>query len=823
MALDKRAVLAGLTVDAVLTHFAVAARAGATEVRMRRCPQCGVRSTPAVTINRATGRWKCHGHGHQGDLLDLIAGFAGLSISTAFPAVLALAAQIGATRPTAAAPPPPVSVPPAPPAAELAACWVRLPPVAGAAAGLLAARGLGGLGERPDVVRGTPAAALGATPWWTRATRLLQQPGLVVPTHAFADGTVINLTSRRVTPGTGPKVVALPGVPKTGAGGPRGAFGQWAAFAAQPRDVVLVEGVIDYLTAVVRFPTHLVLGAEGADLLAGVVRVISPAIAAAGRTLTLVPHRDAAGTAALAAALAAAAAAGLVRDRDLQVLDVAPHKDLNEAHVAEARLRADAAVARTPAAVAVAVVVARRPAPVVIERRDVAPLRLAERYVRVEVLDGAGRPTLLRHAGQWYRHTAGRYEVLEEPELDGELWRFLDHVRVRAPGEPGEPDRLTPLLVTHERVVGVRRALHTRDLLPRVTVAPPAWLRDDPGWSPLATLPCPNGIVHLGDGTLAPPTPALWATQRLAVPYEPHAPAPTAWLRFVDEVFASEAAAIAGLQELMGYLLTPDTRRHKLFLLVGPPRSGKGTIARVLRGLLGADQVAAPSLADLERPFGLATLLGKSLAIVGDARLGERRGAGELEARLLSLSGEDALDIARKYLPAVTVVPTARVLIISNQVPAFVDASGALAARFVVLRTRRSFVDREDLTLDARLRAELPGILQWAIAGWRRLRGAAGFATSAAVAADHQDLRGLASPVAQFVEAHLRVDPGGAAPVDAVFACWRRWCAATGHPWPGSVQALGRDLRALLGEVELSQRGSGSARVRVYRGLVLRA
>jgi hypothetical protein len=390
-ALDKRTVLAGLTVDAVLAHFAVAARVGATEVRTRRCPQCGVRSTPAVTINRTTGRWKCHGHGHQGDLLDLVAGFAGLSSATAFPAVLALAAQIGATAPAsvpAAAPP---MIAPAAPAAELAAAWARLPPVAGAAAALLAARGLAALGDRPALVRGTPTVVLGPTPWWRRVARLLQPSGLVVPTHAFADGTVINLTSRRVAPGTGPKVVALPGVAKTGAGGPRGAFGVWASFAAQPRDVVLVEGLIDYLTATLRFPTHLVLGAEGADLLAGVARVVAPEIAAAGRTLMLVPHRDAAGAAAATAALAAASAAGLVRDRDLHVLDVAPHKDLNDAHVHGARPHAVAAGAPPPA-------VARR-STVQIDRRDVAPLRLAERYVRAAVLDPAGRPTLLHHAG----------------------------------------------------------------------------------------------------------------------------------------------------------------------------------------------------------------------------------------------------------------------------------------------------------------------------------------------------------------------------------------------------------------------------------------
>ena len=35
-----------------------------------------------------------------------------------------------------------------------------------------------------------------------------------------------------------------------------------------------------------------------------------------------------------------------------------------------------------------------------------------------------------------------------------------------------------------------------------------------------------------------------------------------------------------------------------MFLLVGPKRSGKGTIARVLTGLLGAHNTAAPTLAE---------------------------------------------------------------------------------------------------------------------------------------------------------------------------------------------------------------------------------
>lgn len=48
-----------------------------------------------------------------------------------------------------------------------------------------------------------------------------------------------------------------------------------------------------------------------------------------------------------------------------------------------------------------------------------------------------------------------------------------------------------------------------------------------------------------------------------------------------------DAQSIDTLSEWFGYSLLPDTRHHKLLMLIGPPRSGKGTIARVLRGLIG--------------------------------------------------------------------------------------------------------------------------------------------------------------------------------------------------------------------------------------------
>jgi putative DNA primase/helicase len=78
------------------------------------------------------------------------------------------------------------------------------------------------------------------------------------------------------------------------------------------------------------------------------------------------------------------------------------------------------------------------------------------------------------------------------------------------------------------------------------------------------------------------------------------------------------------------------------------------------------------------------------------------------------------MSVPRKHQRDYTAKLSTRFLVISNEVPAFFDQSGALASRFIVLRLTQSFFGREDRGLEDRLRAELPGILLWALAGLDR-------------------------------------------------------------------------------------------------------
>src|SRR5258707_5803720 len=120
-----------------------------------------------------------------------------------------------------------------------------------------------------------------------------------------------------------------------------------------------------------------------------------------------------------------------------------------------------------------------------------------------------------------------------------------------------------------------------------------------------------------------------------------------------------------------------------MFLMVGPKRSGKGTIARVLTSIAGLDSSVAPTLAGLGMNFGVAPLIGKRVAIISDARLGGRADQHAIAERILSITGEDAITVDRKFMPAWTGRMATRFVVLSNELPRLSDASGALAARLI--------------------------------------------------------------------------------------------------------------------------------------------
>ena len=199
-----------------------------------------------------------------------------------------------------------------------------------------------------------------------------------------------------------------------------------------------------------------------------------------------------------------------------------------------------------------------------------------------------------------------------------------------------------------------------------------------------------NGLFNWRARELSPHTPALFTTYTLPYEYCATAICPR-WDAFLSEVFAHDENGQLLLQEYAGYLVSGRTDLHKGLMIIGPRRAGKGTIQRVLSSLLGAVNVATPTLNGLGTDSGQAALIGRPLAVVGDARAVEPRRSHQVTEFLLNVIGEDGVSIGRKYLANWTGKLPTRFVISSNEVPRFTDASGAVVSRFISVRLKKSY------------------------------------------------------------------------------------------------------------------------------------
>lgn len=362
------------------------------------------------------------------------------------------------------------------------------------------------------------------------------------------------------------------------------------------------------------------------------------------------------------------------------------------------------------------------------------------------------------------------------------------------------------------------------------TLEPPCWLAAAPnGWSADECLATKNSVVHLPSlvaGSIPceiPATPAFLATNATDFALDLNAPRPSHWLRFLDELWHDDPQSIAALQEWAGYVLTHDTRQQKGFLFVGPPRSGKGTIARILTQLVGRGNIASPTLAGMGTNFGLWPLIGKSLAIISDARLSGRADQVAVVERILSITGEDSITVDRKNLTPLTLRLPTRFMILTNELPRLSDASGAIVSRFIMVRTTRSWLGKEDHDLTDRLLGELPGILLWAIQGWKRLRDRGRFIQPESSIEALADMADLASPIAAFVRECCVVGAGERVPPAELFDAWRKWCGLQGREnMAGTLSTFSRDLLATEPLLQKKRLREGDDRQRVYWGIGLR-
>lgn len=353
---------------------------------------------------------------------------------------------------------------------------------------------------------------------------------------------------------------------------------------------------------------------------------------------------------------------------------------------------------------------------------------------------------------------------------------------------------------------------------------PQVWLierQDDPPAHEIIAFR--NGFLHWPTRTFMPSSHRLWVTSSLDFDYTEHAAAPTEWTRFLDNLFPTDPESIQALGEMFGYLLTDDTSQQKMFMLIGPPRSGKGTILRILESLVGSSNRVSPSLAGIGTNFGIQPLIGKRVAMISDARLSGRADQQPIVENLLRISGEDSLTVDRKQIAAWSGKLPTRFIMASNEIPAFSDASAALANRFIMFKFTTSFLGREDSGLTNRLLRELPGILLWALDGLDRLSERGYLIRPASADEIAMDMIEQTSPIRSFVADKCIISEAAACDRDELYKVWKDWCTDQGRDHPGTKVHFGRQLSAAFPTIKRFQPRDSGTRLSQYSGIRTRA
>jgi len=299
-----------------------------------------------------------------------------------------------------------------------------------------------------------------------------------------------------------------------------------------------------------------------------------------------------------------------------------------------------------------------------------------------------------------------------------------------------------------------------------------------------------NGVVDLETGTFRKATAADRVTMRVRVAYDPAARCPL-WLRTLSEIFAptdltadSSQVMVDFMQRAIGYSITGDCREECCFFTWGAGGNGKGVTMNTLGWLFGdyTDDMPYSTLERSDRgsaiPNDVAKLLGKrfiTCAEVNEFSLNE--------ARLKALTGRDPMTARFLHKEFFTFIPVCKIWIATNNKPQILGQDDGIWRRIHLIPFTQNFEGRENKQLKDQLRAELPGILNWIIAGaglWLR----DGLNPPETVKAATAAYRHESNPITPFIDARCVIRSQLRAQAALTFKAYEEFCRDENiEPW----------------------------------------
>ena len=326
-----------------------------------------------------------------------------------------------------------------------------------------------------------------------------------------------------------------------------------------------------------------------------------------------------------------------------------------------------------------------------------------------------------------------------------------------------------------------------------------------------------NGLLNLSTRELVPPTPNYFTAVSLPYAYDAGAKCPQ-FDTFLNDVMLGRQGYIELVQEFIGYLFRTDVREQKFLLCVGEGANGKGVVFEVTQALIGPQNCSQVPISRFGDRFSLYSTIGKICNLTHES---SHVLEDEAENVLKSYVSGDRMTIDRKHRDPIEIQPTAKLLIATNSLPRFGDKTMAVWRRILLVPFDLSLDEKYQIkNMAEQLKRELPGILNWALAGLDRLNANRGFTVPQGQQDLMEEYRRDSDPARSFLLDHYEGSLNGAyVPCADVYKAYRAFCEGNGCRAMGE-RGLGQHVRRLFPGVTRRYRGPRANREYVYEGLV---
>lgn len=264
----------------------------------------------------------------------------------------------------------------------------------------------------------------------------------------------------------------------------------------------------------------------------------------------------------------------------------------------------------------------------------------------------------------------------------------------------------------------------------------------------------PNGIVDLNTGELSEHDPELYLTKITLCEYTDKTDCPR-WEAFLNEIFAGDRELIKYIQKAVGYSLTGSTQEQCAFFCYGNGRNGKSTFLEVISSVLGDYAVnIQPETIMVKR--GSNTGANSDVARLKGARfvtsVEPDEGMRLNESLIKQLTGGDKVTARYLYGNEFEFLPEFKLWMGTNHKPIIRGTDTGIWRRLQLIPFSVTIPEEKvDKHLLQKLRAEMSGILKWAVDGcmlWQK----EGLQMPAAVRNATKEYRSEMDVLAAFLE-----------------------------------------------------------------------